>query len=458
MRIGSAGLVCLGLLLLFAFASPSRAQTGNVLVGDMSVSWGRGILLHFLATDLAQVVKNRAEGKGHAIVRNDNASSDDAVAASRMANGRILVIFGHGLPEPHPPPDYDATIMMTPQRGMDDPFAPTRFFVNEVFNTYQYVIFHSCGQFKDKWSRRYSGQFTSWAGPTNIVLIDREVNDKWYDAPPAGANFAATDTIMNPELVDLHGLVPELAPRCGSTMGQPGPIAEIGTPDNPLLRMGASLASAFGSKVFNVFTADTAGVTDSLPVFGAQVHSGYIVSWMPRGYPSTDFDVAISGQALRQAYTVDPSSILTAYQTGGVTIQNHTGGATPDSTLFKGVAAVMFGINATEITPCTISGVDIPDAPPPSVGDLRVGAASPNPFWRFVGLSFETLREGTLQVDVFDVAGRRIRSLEERRVEATPHHVIWDGMTDRGKRAARGIYFIRVRLNGDSVARRVVLQ
>ncbi len=48
-----------------------------------------------------------------------------------------------------------------------------------------------------------------------------------------------------------------------------------------------------------------------------------------------------------------------------------------------------------------------------------------------------------VQVSVFDVAGRRVRSLWEGPLTDPAKTVEWNGTDDRGNRAATGVYFVR---------------
>jgi len=54
------------------------------------------------------------------------------------------------------------------------------------------------------------------------------------------------------------------------------------------------------------------------------------------------------------------------------------------------------------------------------------------------------------------VAGRRVRTLVEKRLEAGSYAFTWDGRDDGGVRAASGIYFGRLRRDGDATVRRLV--
>ena len=45
---------------------------------------------------------------------------------------------------------------------------------------------------------------------------------------------------------------------------------------------------------------------------------------------------------------------------------------------------------------------------------------------------------------VFDVRGRRVRSLLDEDLAAGHHTVIWDGLDGGGRPTASGVYFVRV--------------
>jgi hypothetical protein len=73
---------------------------------------------------------------------------------------------------------------------------------------------------------------------------------------------------------------------------------------------------------------------------------------------------------------------------------------------------------------------------------LRIG---PNPGRSPYTFSFTVPRAGDAQVDVFDVAGRRVATVLSGRVEAGAHRVVWDGRNTEGLGIADGVYFARVR-------------
>jgi flagellar hook assembly protein FlgD len=48
-----------------------------------------------------------------------------------------------------------------------------------------------------------------------------------------------------------------------------------------------------------------------------------------------------------------------------------------------------------------------------------------------------------VQVNIYDVAGRRVRLLADRVFPAGEQTLVWDGADDGGRKVARGVYFVR---------------
>jgi flagellar hook assembly protein FlgD len=62
-----------------------------------------------------------------------------------------------------------------------------------------------------------------------------------------------------------------------------------------------------------------------------------------------------------------------------------------------------------------------------------------------------------VELGIYDLAGRQVRSHVSRSEEAGVHQVQWDGRDDAGHGVARGVYFARLRLGPETLHRTLVL-
>lgn len=83
-------------------------------------------------------------------------------------------------------------------------------------------------------------------------------------------------------------------------------------------------------------------------------------------------------------------------------------------------------------------------------------APAPNPFRSETALSFDLVSSGLTRLQLYDVSGRRVRSLLDDHREAGTHRVTWDGRDDLGQAVVAGLYFARLEGANDSVTQRVI--
>ena len=83
--------------------------------------------------------------------------------------------------------------------------------------------------------------------------------------------------------------------------------------------------------------------------------------------------------------------------------------------------------------------------------------ASPNPFDAETLVRWNLARNTRVQVDVFDVGGRRVAALLDESRPAGSGDVRWSGRDGQGSRVAAGVYFVRMRAAGSTQTRRIVL-
>lgn len=75
--------------------------------------------------------------------------------------------------------------------------------------------------------------------------------------------------------------------------------------------------------------------------------------------------------------------------------------------------------------------------------DYYLAQNYPNPFNSATIIPFCVARPGRVQIEIFNVAGQRLRVLSDRPEEAGEHTIIWDGSNDGGGIVASGIYLCR---------------
>jgi len=81
----------------------------------------------------------------------------------------------------------------------------------------------------------------------------------------------------------------------------------------------------------------------------------------------------------------------------------------------------------------------------------------PNPFNPAMTIRINHATKGILAVDIYDVAGRRVkRVMSDASRSPGTVELQWDGTDDRGQRTSSGIYFLRVQSGRDVVTRKLV--
>ncbi len=96
-----------------------------------------------------------------------------------------------------------------------------------------------------------------------------------------------------------------------------------------------------------------------------------------------------------------------------------------------------------------------PDTPP--VENQPYLVAYPNPFNPTTTLRFIVLHPGTVALDIYDVAGRHVRTLMAGMRDAGEVAVRWDGTDDAGSTVASAVYFARLQADRTALTARLVL-
>jgi hypothetical protein len=82
----------------------------------------------------------------------------------------------------------------------------------------------------------------------------------------------------------------------------------------------------------------------------------------------------------------------------------------------------------------------------------------PNPFNPTTTIEYSLARDAKVTLAIYDVAGRRVRTLISGKMTvAGVHTVSWDGTNDAGRRLASGVYFANFLAEGQVSARKLIL-
>jgi hypothetical protein len=92
-----------------------------------------------------------------------------------------------------------------------------------------------------------------------------------------------------------------------------------------------------------------------------------------------------------------------------------------------------------------------------AVQPLSVDPVYPNPFSSQVTVPFTLAEAGLVNISVYDLAGREIRTIKSEYFAAGAHGVSWLGSDNSGNDVTSGIYFVRVWTDNSTVTRKVIL-
>jgi outer membrane protein assembly factor BamB len=89
--------------------------------------------------------------------------------------------------------------------------------------------------------------------------------------------------------------------------------------------------------------------------------------------------------------------------------------------------------------------------------EFRLLQNYPNPFNPSTTIHFELPRQADIEILIFDILGRRIRSFLLKNLNPGTHQVIWDGKNEYGSVVTSGLYIYQVRMGPQSISRQMLL-
>ena len=177
----------------------------------------------------------------------------------------------------------------------------------------------------------------------------------------------------------------------------------------------------------------------------ANVAQGTMLQW--QSSPESDFQYFRVYRSLDPAFVPGPATFVQATAatswtdpaTGGFTYRLTAVDANGNE---SAPASVTLTVDVAADLPTRLDFVSV--APNPSHGRVNFVVAVP-------------AVSGAIELAVFDLAGRRVRTVTRGVLPAGRHTFLWDGRTDAGRRLATGHYLIRLSGAGQAITRRATL-
>jgi hypothetical protein len=112
---------------------------------------------------------------------------------------------------------------------------------------------------------------------------------------------------------------------------------------------------------------------------------------------------------------------------------SNIGGADAHATTFDKWSYVYYSLGTSKVAP---GGGDT---------KTQLSGNSPNPFRAATTVRYDIAEQGHAEIAVYDVLGRRVRTLLDREVRpGADQTVTWDGTNGAGQPLASGVYFVRL--------------
>ena len=137
------------------------------------------------------------------------------------------------------------------------------------------------------------------------------------------------------------------------------------------------------------------------------------------------------------------------------TTENGLAGNTVYAITVDASGAVWFGTNAgVSRYGGEITAVEMPEGTPTLI---TIDGVFPNPFNPTATIEFSLPSNGYASVEIYNLAGQRVRQLITNDLTAGRHTAVWNGRDENGSMTASGIYIVRLNMNGITASQRMTL-
>jgi methionine-rich copper-binding protein CopC len=88
---------------------------------------------------------------------------------------------------------------------------------------------------------------------------------------------------------------------------------------------------------------------------------------------------------------------------------------------------------------------------------FRLGQNYPNPFNPTTAIEFSVPERADVKLDIYNILGRKVKTLVDREMTAGDYTVQWDGTNQSGHSVATGVYLYRLTAGDHSASRKMLL-
>ena len=112
---------------------------------------------------------------------------------------------------------------------------------------------------------------------------------------------------------------------------------------------------------------------------------------------------------------------------------------------------------------CTIKYVKTPSGVRDETGsrqkpkEFALSQNYPNPFNPSTKIEFTLAKSGFVTMRIYDILGRKVRTLVSENLPSGYKSVLWDGKNDRGEQIASGIYFYELKVGESTLSKKMIL-
>ncbi|MCH8012349.1 MAG: T9SS type A sorting domain-containing protein [Candidatus Marinimicrobia bacterium] len=81
----------------------------------------------------------------------------------------------------------------------------------------------------------------------------------------------------------------------------------------------------------------------------------------------------------------------------------------------------------------------------------------PNPFNPYSTISFGLPEQAYIRLTIYDILGRKVRTLMDKRLEPGYHEIVWNGKDNHGNNVSSGMYLYAIQAGHFISVRKMVL-